>query len=269
MTRRLSITAAIAATVALTGCATFTDNDVVASVGDADLTADELRSIAGDLVDDSDELVGRDARSFVSAFVTTELLNADLDALGVEAPTADTSELSAGDAFGLRYNTAVEAWTSLDADVLVDDVVRLLYEQGGEASGIVCATHILVSDRDEAARIVGRLDDGADFAELAAAYSIDPSATSGGELPCMSPADFEANYGPEFAAATADAEIGIPVGPVETERGFHVVRLLPIDELPADAAIPLRVRTLDDRYDISVDPRYGEWNPEVLIAPVG
>lgn len=268
-TRRFLITAAIAATVALTGCTTFTQNDVVASVGDAELTESDLRDIAADLLVDGDELAGSDARSFVSAFVTTELLAADLDALGVDAPTADTGGASAGDALRTRYEATIIAWTSLDTDVLIDDAVRSLYEQGAEASGVVCAAHILVDDRAEAERILGRLDDGADFTKLAAAYSTDSTATLGGALPCMPPAEFDATFIPEFTEAVVDAEIGVPVGPVETEFGFHIIRLLPTDELPADAAVPLRVRTLDDRFDLSVDPRYGEWNPEFLIAPVG
>ena len=40
------------------------------------------------------------------------------------------------------------------------------------------------------------------------------------------------------------------------------------DELPASAAIPLRLETFDDRYDISIDARYGEWNPNGIVVSV-
>ena len=80
---------------------------------------------------------------------------------------------------------------------------------------------------------------------------------------------FDEAFGADFADAVTNAEIGEPVGPIETDFGFHVVRLVPSDELPASAAIPLRLETFDDRFDISIDPRYGEWNPNGIVVPVG
>ena len=58
MTARRSLPLAIAAaTLTLSACGTFTDNDVVAGVNEAELTNDDLRDLAGDL----DELPAQEA----------------------------------------------------------------------------------------------------------------------------------------------------------------------------------------------------------------
>jgi len=273
-TRRFLITAAIAATtVALTGCATFTENDVVASVGGAELTEDDVIELADPLMEqlgtDDLELPAQPIREYVANFVVSELLAAELEALGVEAPAGTTEDAIAANTLREHSENLAIAWTSLDPNLLADDLVRTVYEQGADESGVVCAAHILLDDRDEADRILSRLEDGGDFADLAAAYSTGPSGPNGGVLPCLPPADFAAQYIPEFADAALAAEIGVPVGPVESQFGFHIIRLVPSDEMPLEAVVPVRVRTLEDRYDISVDPRYGEWDPVFLIAPVG
>jgi len=70
--------------------------------------------------------------------------------------------------------------------------------------------------------ILAELADGADFAAVAARESHDISAPkNGGAL-----ADYNyRTYGEEFASAVRAAEVGVPVGPVRTRAGVHVIEV--------------------------------------------
>ncbi len=260
MTRR-ALAFAAAAALALSGCGTFTDNDVVAGVDDAELSNDDLRALAGDL----DELPTQDARGAISAFLVTELLAADLDALGVDVDVPETGDLPPAQSLRIRQDTVITAWTTLDPDRLVDDTMRASYAAG--ASGIVCTSHILVPTRAGAVAILDELAAGADWNALAAGLSTDPTGADGGFLACLPPEDMGVTFVPEFAEAALDAEVGVPTGPVETDFGFHVIRLVPADELNLAAAVTLRLQTFDDRFDIWIDPRFGEWDPNGIVVP--
>jgi hypothetical protein len=258
----------IAAAVTLSACGVASDNELVASVDDAELREDELREIVGGV----DLLPAAEARDRVREFVVVEALTADLEALGVDVPEVETGDFEPGLALQIRQDALISTWTALDPSVLVDDGVRDLYEAGPEKSGIACASHIVVSAEADAEAVLDELAGGADFAELAAAVSVDPSANGGGFIGCGLIESYGDVFGTDFADAVRSAELGEPTGPVESDFGWHVIRLVPTDELSANAAIPLRLETFDDRYDISIDPRYGEWNPNgivVSVFPVG
>lgn len=82
------------------------------------------------------------------------------------------------------------------------------------------ARHILVDDEGEAREIIALLDEGADFAELAAERSTGPSKTSGGDLGWFASEQMVA----EFADATARLEDGsYTMDPVKTDFGWHVI----------------------------------------------
>lgn len=145
-----------------------------------------------------------------------------------------------------------------------------------EARVMVCGSHILVATAAEADDVVARLDAGEDFGEVATEVSIDGSADAGGDLGCSDPAQ----YVEEFSAAMADAEIGVPTAPVETEFGFHVI-LLREDELPTEeeaiTSINGQAAQLASQNwfletaaaaDVEVNEKYGTWQgeptPEVI-----
>jgi len=86
----------------------------------------------------------------------------------------------------------------------------------------VCVRHIQ-SDTAESARAVrARLDEGADFVTLAAERSTDKaSADSGGDLGCFEKG--RSIVRSEFEEAAFAARTGDTVGPVKSERGYHVI----------------------------------------------
>ncbi|ANO51479.1 foldase protein PrsA [Woeseia oceani] len=83
------------------------------------------------------------------------------------------------------------------------------------------ARHILVESQGEATEIIGSLDDGEDFVELAKSRSTGPSGPNGGDLGWFSPNQMVA----PFSDAVAALEDGAYTkSPVQTEFGWHVIK---------------------------------------------
>ena len=83
------------------------------------------------------------------------------------------------------------------------------------------ASHILVETEEKAAELIVMLNDGADFATLAQEHSTGPSGPRGGELGWFGPGMMV----PPFEAAVASLEVGAVSAPVQTQFGWHVVKL--------------------------------------------
>jgi parvulin-like peptidyl-prolyl isomerase len=140
-----------------------------------------------------------------------------------------------------------------------------------------CTAHILVADEALATRLLGELRGGASFASLAAANSTDPSnKDAGGDLGCTA----EGQFVPEFEAAVKQARDGDLIGPVKTQFGFHLIRVISTYKAPAyDAELKTQVRTqlatprgwLDltlSRTKIEVDSSFGTWsNDDIAVVP--
>ena len=96
-----------------------------------------------------------------------------------------------------------------------------------------CISHILFNkDQQQKAKDVKQqLQDDGNFGELARELSQDPgSAEEGGDLGCQG----EGQFVPEFEEAAFSADEGEVVGPVETEFGYHVIKVT--ETRPAETA---------------------------------
>lgn len=83
------------------------------------------------------------------------------------------------------------------------------------------ASHILVETEEEAAALVTELEGGADFAELAKEKSTGPSGPRGGELGWFGKGAMVA----PFEEAVVAMEAGAISAPVQTQFGWHVIKL--------------------------------------------
>lgn len=83
------------------------------------------------------------------------------------------------------------------------------------------ASHILVETEDEAAGLIEELNNGADFAELAREKSTGPSGPNGGELGWFTAGMMVK----PFEDAVMGMEDGAIAGPVQTQFGWHVIKL--------------------------------------------
>lgn len=160
------------------------------------------------------------------------------------------------------------------------DEIRAFYK---ENYGTAKARHILLETEEEAKKVLERLQEGEDFGELAKEVSTDPSAEqNAGDL-----GEFDrSQMVPEFAEAVFAAEEGEIVGPVETEFGYHVIEVQSLDPGPPLAEVEgdISEQLLEEERaqavqawleeqtaaaEVSVNPRFGEWDPEAGRVVVG
>ncbi|MFW5786996.1 MAG: peptidylprolyl isomerase [Halanaerobiales bacterium] len=84
------------------------------------------------------------------------------------------------------------------------------------------ASHILLEDEEKAEELISELDEGASFGEMAKEHSTGPSAENEGELGYFSRGDMV----PDFEDAAFELDVGeITEEPVETEHGFHIIKV--------------------------------------------
>ena len=109
-------------------------------------------------------------------------------------------------------------------DAMTDEALQAAYDEkfaNAEPSQEYNASHILVETEEEAKALVTDLAGGADFAELAKEKSTGPSGPSGGELGWFG----EGMMVKEFEDAVVGMEAGAVSAPVQTQFGWHVIRL--------------------------------------------
>ena len=85
----------------------------------------------------------------------------------------------------------------------------------------VTASHILVEEEDTANEVLNKLNDGADFSELAKEYSIDGSAQQGGNLGSFT----RGRMVKPFEEAAFALEIGEISDVVKSQFGYHIIKV--------------------------------------------
>ncbi|MBO6271592.1 peptidyl-prolyl cis-trans isomerase [bacterium] len=85
----------------------------------------------------------------------------------------------------------------------------------------VRASHILVKTEEEAKDLYEQIQNGADFAELAMEHSLCPSKRDGGDLRFFG----RGMMVKPFEDAAFDMEVGQVSEPVETQFGWHLIKL--------------------------------------------
>ncbi|EIC83560.1 peptidylprolyl isomerase PpiC [Serratia sp. M24T3] len=84
------------------------------------------------------------------------------------------------------------------------------------------ALHILVDDENKANELLAQLQQGADFQELARKHSTCPSKRDGGSLGEFRKGDMV----PAFDKVVFSGELLKPLGPVKTQFGYHLIKVL-------------------------------------------
>lgn len=298
MRRSPTLLVVLAAVLSLSACTTLTDSDAAARVGDTTLTQSQFDELlvgasAGTSPDERVTVPISTAHNLLNTWLITQILSDDIDRLGGSVDDTDIAEATRSfeQQFGpdwadtvtpmlaelqVTQQAVIEVWSNIDVPTPNEDEFRAIYARGPSDSGIACTAHILVETEAEAQAIVDELDDGADFAELAAQRSTDPgSAADGGVLPCAPTSSFAQTYTPEFVDAALEATIGEPTDPVASPFGYHVIVVRPFDEVRDEgieeiyADTGVRFRQASRAADVHVDPRFGYFDPDAGVLPLG
>lgn len=142
-----------------------------------------------------------------------------------------------------RAILAAEALQASIAAQVTDEAVQAAYDafvaefNQGEPRTEYHAAHILVRTEEERDQVVAALAEGREFGEVAGEFSIDGSSRQGGDLGWFAAGVMI----PDFQAAVEALEPGQVSDPVQTQFGWHVIKL----EETRDASAP----ALDDVRD--------------------
>lgn len=147
-----------------------------------------------------------------------------------------------------------------------DEAVASYFKENKEALGqtaTVEASHILTETKEEAEEVAQKLADGGDFAELAAEYSVDPgTAENGGELGSFGPGEMTPAF-EEAAFALDPDEISEPV---ETEFGYHVIKVTDKTEAVEASLEDSQEQIREILFDEALNANYAAWLTEKKAA---
>ncbi len=198
------------------------DDTVVANVNGIPVTEAEIKLAQAELAQQFAQLPEEQKRlAALTALIEIKLM----------AALAREKGLDQGDDFRLRMaflqDRALHS-DVVDAEVgqqVTEEDVRARYDKeiaSMEAANEVKARHILVKTAEEAKKIIGELDGGADFKTLAKERSTGPSGPNGGDLGYFG----KGQMVPPFEDAVFALNVGeYTKEPVETQFGFHVIKL--------------------------------------------
>lgn len=256
LARTASVLALLMATAAAPGFAqdaapAVTPETVVATVGGDPITEADLSFAAEDLSQELSQMPAEQRRAFLlRVLIDMKVMAKAGEEAGVASTPLFQQRLQYLKERALRRayfaetiaGSVTEAAVRADYDKLVADFVP---------AEEIRASHILVPTEDEAKAVRTALDEGADFAELAKEKSIDPGAANGGDLGFFG----KGMMVPPFeAAAYGLTEIGQVSEPVQSQFGWHVIKLAEkrqsappaFEQVAAQLQQQLLMRTFDE-----------------------
>lgn len=212
---------ALTAALSLTGGAIAQDaptaDTVVATVNGKAITLGHL-ILARDALPEQYKSIPDDA---LFDGLVTQLIQQEVLAQQTDGPDLLTRLRLENEGRTLMAGAAVEA---ILADAVTEEDIQAAYEEqvlSVEPGIEYNAAHILVETEEEALELISKLNNGADFAELAREFSTGPSGPSGGALGWFSTGMMVA----PFEEAVVALEPGQISSPVQTQFGWHVIIL--------------------------------------------
>ncbi|MEO1112466.1 MAG: peptidylprolyl isomerase [Pseudomonadota bacterium] len=224
--------------------------DVVAKVGDADITEADIAFAAQDLGQQLQQFPPDQWRALLlDVVIDMELIAQAARQDGLDQDPDFKKQLEFLELQALR-----NAYIAQKIDgAITDDVLNSAYEEefkDYEGPEEVNARHILVNEKAEAEDLIKALDGGADFVELAKEKSTGPSGPNGGDLGYFG----KGQMVKPFEDAVFELEPGAYTPePVQTQFGWHVIKLEDKrrQEKPAFEAVAgeLRQRLIREQYE--------------------
>lgn len=288
-TFRLATTALVTLAVVVSSCGSTSNS--AAEIAGAEISRDELELTITELSDAGQtpvvdgEVAGDTARSILTALIQGAGAKQLLKKYGQEITEADREEIS----LTLSQNTDTTAFTEHLKNLIVElnagslalkrvvapdaKTAAKMYDEAPASLGVMCVRHLVVEQEAKAKEALTKISAGADFAEVAGEYSIEPNAKeSGGALSgannaCMLLSEYQSGFDPGFTAGALLAKSGVATGPVKSSFGYHIILVRPFVEVAADISALLEANAgelLLNGYlattKIKVDSAYGVWN---------
>ncbi|MTI42863.1 peptidyl-prolyl cis-trans isomerase C [Roseibium hamelinense] len=240
-------------------------DDVIAKVGDAEITEADIAFAAQDL--------GSELQRFPPAQWRAILLDVLVD-MELLAEAARREGIDKGDDFQkqidfltLRALRNAYLAQKIDGGISDEDLQAAYDEQYADYEGDeeLNARHILVEDKAIADDIIQQLNGGADFAELAKEKSTGPSGANGGDLGYFTRG--------QMVKPFEDAVFALEPGsyteePVETQFGWHVIKLEDKRRQPKPALeevqTNLRQALVRERYEQEMEALKADIDVEIL-----
>lgn len=228
--------------VALSGCnknTLSTDwNEVVAVVGDQNITKDDLYNL----------LMEKNGEAALNTLIDEKILEMEVQKNKIKVTDEEIQseldktieEVGGIDQFGMllmqygmteediKENIKVNLTYERILEPLItitEDEMKAYFDENTSYFATeeqVKASHILVDSEEKAKEVKAKLDQGGDFAELAKEYSIDPSnSNNGGSLGFFGKGQMVT----EFEDVAFALEPGSISDPVKTEFGYHIIKV--------------------------------------------
>lgn len=227
------------------------EDKVLAKVGDRNITAAELDQVMADMAQQFQSFPEQERRaraldSLIDITVLAERARAE--GIDKEPTLMRRMELLRDRALHNGY------FQQKVQPTVTDEALKARYDEEiakAEPQQEVQARHILVKTEEEAKAIIGELEGGADFVELAKQKSTGPSGPKGGDLGYfgkgrMVPAFEEAAFALEKGAYTKT--------PVKTQFGFHIIKV----EDKRDQPLPAFEESKDQLRQVMLTEAYAE-----------
>ncbi len=193
------------------------DKTVVANVNGTEITQKTLDTVVGMVGSQGAQV---DSKSVLDDLIITELARQEANKAGITERQEIKDKIK-----DATDRLVLNTWTQEKAASFkpTDDELKKIYEErtSGEKFEYK-ARHILMKTKAEAEGIIKELENKVDFADLAKKSSDGPSAAQGGDLGWFKPGSMVK----AFSDAVAKMEPGTYTKePVQTEFGFHVIKL--------------------------------------------
>ena len=233
-------------------------NQVVATVNGADITLGHMIVLKQRLPQQYQQLPGDVLfEGILDQLVQQTLLGEQIDALSNGARlTLENEE---------RALKASDEIRTVVSEATTDAALQSAYDAAygnAEPETEYNASHILVETEEAAAALVTELEDGADFAETAKEHSTGPSGPGGGELGWFGKGAMVA----EFEQAVLTMDVGAVSAPVQTQFGWHVIKLNETRIKDAPALEEVRAQLIDDASRAAIEARVATLEEEADIT---
>ncbi len=153
----------------------------------------------------------------------------------------------------------------LSAELVTDEAIQAAYDEMFAEFAPETefnASHILVATEEEAIAAKARIDAGEDFAAVAAELSQDGSAANGGNLGWFG----KGMMVEPFEAAVLALEPGAVSEPVQTQFGWHIVKLLESRPTEKPALETVRDQLAQQVQQQAIDARLAELEADADIT---